>query len=109
MLVPLDAIPPDTSTQARHGTDPGVVDEYASAMRDGAAFPPVALFRDVAGSVRVGDGFHRVSAARLAGLWSIEAEVRDGGAREALEHSIRSNARHGLRYSNADKRPGGPA
>jgi len=34
----------------------------------------------------------------------IEAETRDGGAREALGHSILSNARHELRFSNRDKR-----
>ena len=102
--VPLDSISSDDSTQARHGTDPGVIDDYASAMRDGATFPHVVLYRDRGGVIRVGDGFHRVAAARLVGLCSIEAEVRDGDARDALEHSIQSNARHGVRFNNADKR-----
>lgn len=104
MLVPLDSILSDATTQARHETDQAVAAEYAEAMRDGATFPPVVLYRDGGGTLRVGDGYHRVSAARLAGHAAIDAEVRAGGAMEALEHSIRANARHGLRFTNADKR-----
>ena len=104
MLVSLDTISPDASTQARHGTDKAVIADYAEAMREGATFPPVVLFRDADGTIRVGDGFHRIAAARLAGMTGIEAETRDGGAREALGHSILSNARHGLRFNNRDKR-----
>jgi hypothetical protein len=104
MLVPLASISADTVTQARHEVDYGVIDDYAAAIRDGATFPPVALFRDADGTLRVGDGFHRFAAARLAGLDTIEAEVRDGTARDALRHSIEANARHGVRFSNRDKR-----
>ena len=100
MLVPLNSISLDPACQARIETDPGVIDEYAAAMRDGASFPPPVLFRDASGILRIGDGFHRVSA----GSASIEAEVRDGDARDALECSVSSNARHGLRFSNRDKR-----
>lgn len=50
------------------------------------------------------DGFHRVAAARQAGLVDIEAIVHDGGRREALLHAVGANARHGLRRGNADKR-----
>lgn len=50
------------------------------------------------------DGFHRVAAAKQAGLADIEAIVHDGGRREALLHAVGANARHGLRRTNADKR-----
>lgn len=104
MFILLDTISPDTASQARHEADVDLVEEYAVAMRDGATFPPVVLFRDVDGTLRIGDGFHRVAAAIVAGLGSIDAEIRDGGARAALEHSIQSNARHGARFTNRDKR-----
>jgi ParB-like nuclease domain len=103
-LIRLDSIPDDHATQARDATDSGIVEEYSAAMKDGATFPPVVLFRDQDGTLRIGDGFHRVAAARLAGLDSIEADVRDGSARAALDCSIQANARHGLRFNNRDKR-----
>jgi len=100
----LDAIDPGQETQARAATCAATVAEYATAMRDGATFPPVVIFRDGGGVLRIGDGFHRAEASRAAGRSDIEAVVRTGGARDAILHSIESNARHGLRFTNADKR-----
>lgn len=94
----------DQATQARCETSQAVAEEYADAMKAGTKFPPVVIFRDSAGALRIGDGFTRATAAKLAGLQTIEAEIRDGGRREALEHSIRANAVHGQRFTNADKR-----
>jgi ParB-like chromosome segregation protein Spo0J len=52
----------------------------------------------------IGDGFHRVLAARRAGLTEFPADVRPGSRRDALLHSISSNDAHGLPRTNADKR-----
>ena len=49
------------------------------------------------------DGFHRVGAARKIGRETIEAEIKDGSARDAILHGIGSNASHGLRRTQADK------
>jgi transposase-like protein len=102
--VPLSAITPDATTQARIETDAATVAAYSHDMIEGAEFPPVTLFRDVDGTIRVGDGAHRVEAARLAGLETIAAEVRAGSARDALMFSIQANARHGKQFTNEDKR-----
>lgn len=102
--VSVDAISHDAASQARHTTDAAVAEGYAEAMRDGAEFPPVILFRDADGMLRVGDGWHRITAARLAGMPTIRAEVREGGLRDALACSIAANAHHGLPFSNRDKR-----
>ena len=56
------------------------------------------------GTYRLADGFHRVEAARLAGLEKITAEVKSGGKLEALRYALGANVRHGLRRTNADKR-----
>lgn len=102
-LVKLAEIPDDTSTQARAYTDPATVERYAEAMRDGEVFLPVVLFRDDNNVLRVGDGYHRIGAARLAGRTTIDAEIRTGGQREARIHNIQANARHGLNFTHADK------
>lgn len=86
------------------GVNAGTVKEYAEAMKAGATFPPVVVFRDAKGVHLLGDGFHRCAAAELAGLTEIAVDVRPGGRREALLHAAKANAEHGLRRTNQDKR-----
>ena len=55
--VALSAIVVDAAAQIRAGgTDPAVVADYADAMEQGAAFPPVVLFHD-GGDHFAADGF----------------------------------------------------
>src|ERR687889_246436 len=70
----------------------------------GAAFPPVVVFGEAAGDYWLADGYHRWHAAGIAGLQTIAADVRAGGRREAILHSVGANAEHGWRRSNEDKR-----
>jgi hypothetical protein len=86
------------------GVNAQTVAEYAEAMKAGAVFPPVVVFRDPKDVHWLADGFHRCGAAELAGLTEIAADVREGGRREALLHAASANAAHGLRRTNADKR-----
>jgi hypothetical protein len=46
----------------------------------------------------------RLLPAGIAGLQTISADVRPGGRREAILHSVGANAKHGWRRSNDDKR-----
>jgi hypothetical protein len=69
----------------------------------GLRFPPIVLFRD-GPRYTLADGFHRVLAARAAGLTEFPALVRAGNERDALLYSVSANAGHGLPRSNADKR-----
>jgi hypothetical protein len=62
-------------------------------------FPPVVLFTD-GRDCWLGDGFHRVLAARKAGLSEIAANVRPGTPRDAVLFGISG---HGLPRTNADK------
>jgi hypothetical protein len=107
-LVPLSAIPADERAQARVKLRPSVVRAYAQAMKQqvregGLRFPAVVLFRYGERYI-LADGFHRILAAREAGLSEFPADVRPGNERDALLHSISANAGHGLPRSNADKR-----
>jgi uncharacterized ParB-like nuclease family protein len=92
-------------TQARVRLDPATIQDYAEAMTEGATFPPVILFREREGELYwIGDGYHRIEAARQVGFKTITAEVRRGGPREALLWAAGANQTHGLRRTNADKR-----
>jgi hypothetical protein len=100
--IPLACIK-DGGAQMRVEMRPETVNDYASDILDGAAFPPVVVFYD-GNDYWLGDGFHRVEAARKIGRETIVAEIREGSARDAVLHGIGSNAAHGLRRTQADKR-----
>lgn len=79
------------------------VNEYAEDMLEGASFPAIVVYFD-GEKYWLGDGYHRLEAARKIGRDTIQAEVRDGSQRDAVLHGIGANANHGLRRSHADKR-----
>ena len=55
-------------------------------------------------TMRIIDGFHRVSAALRKGLTDIEAYLLDGPAESAFIIAVRANVIHGLPLSLADRR-----
>src|SRR6266853_2708285 len=106
--VPLTSILADPACQARVKIRPGVVRDCRRAMAEqisegGLRFPPIVLFTD-GQHYWLADGFHRVLAARDAGLSEFAADVRPGTERDALLFSISCNGAHGLPRTNADKR-----
>ena len=93
----------DGGAQMRVEMKPDIVREYADDMAAGAVFPPVEVYYD--GSIYwLAEGYHRVEAARKLERETIDAEVLDGDARDAILHGCGSNASHGLRRTQADKR-----
>lgn len=92
----------DTSIQCRANIDTGLVDEYAERMTEGDVFPPVDLY-GYPHTAWIADGWHRVLAAKKMGAVDIEANLHDGGRKDALKHALGANALHGQRRTNADK------
>jgi ParB-like nuclease domain len=104
--IPLDAIQVDPTVQQRAaGTSQDVVDDYAEAMRDGVAFPPIDVFGYDDGPFHLGNGFHRLDAFRLAhpDAKDIECKVHPGDRDDALLFACSANAQHGLRRTRSDK------
>jgi hypothetical protein len=93
----------DGGAQMRVGMNPTTILDYAEDMLRGDEFPPVVVFFDKSDHW-LGEGFHRVEAARKVGRETIKAEVRPGTSRDAILFGIQANATHGLRRSQADKR-----
>ena len=89
--------------QMRAALDTETIAEYAAAMRAGEDFPPIRVIEADEGWL-VCDGFHRVSAARAAGIASLPCNVAAGSMDDALLLALKANATNGLRRSNADKR-----
>ncbi|MFI5784001.1 ParB/RepB/Spo0J family partition protein [Nocardia sp. NPDC051570] len=67
----------------------------------GAELPPIIVQR---GTNRVIDGVHRVRAAQLRGEPTIKARFFDGDDQSAFVLAVRSNVRHGLPLSLADRK-----
>ena len=104
--IPLESIRVDPTVQQRAaGTSQDVVDEYAEAIRNGVAFPPIVVFGYADGPFYVGDGFHRLKAHLLAhpDVKDIECRVHPGDRDDALLFACGANAEHGLRRSRSDK------
>ena len=100
--IPLVELRRDGGTQVRAEMNAATVEDYAAALADGAAFPPVVVFFD--GERHwLADGFHRVAAHEAAGVEDVLAEVRQGTREDALWFALSANKRHGLPMSNADK------
>jgi hypothetical protein len=93
----------DGGAQSRVEMRPETVNDYATDMLDGAILPPVVVFYD-GSDYWLGDGFHRVEAARKINRDTILAEIKAGTARDAILYGIGANAAHGLRRTQADKR-----
>src|SRR5258708_3523418 len=108
LMIAVAAIRTDEGCQARVAIRPGLVRDYAQAMiqqqsEGGLRFPAIVLFTD-GSTYWLADGYHRVRAAREAGLEEILAEVHPGTSRDALLYAISANTDHGLPCTNADKR-----
>jgi hypothetical protein len=102
--IPLADIIRDRALQPRVGTNRLVVSRYAQAMREGAQFPPVRVYRIKGdGRLVLSDGWHRYDARKHVGATDIEAEVVDGTMRDALRHAIEFNAQHGLTFTREDQ------
>ena len=91
----------DGGTQGRVALDESVIADYAALMSEGVLFPPVRIWFD-GKHYWLADGFHRVEAARRAGLQEIAIEFRNGTLQDAQWDSFRANATNGLRRSKAD-------
>lgn len=101
-IVNLDRIVLDAGTQMRERVNEAVIADYVEALD---VLPPITVMRVGKSRLVLVDGFHRFYAHKRAGRESIEIEIVDGSTiAEAQFAAARSNARHGLRRSNADKR-----
>ena len=93
----------DPRTQARVQIDAEALATYTEAFKNREKFPAVVLFLDSAKKLWIGDGFHRVQAARDAGHKTISAIIKHGSVEDAAWYSLQANRTNGVRFTNADK------
>lgn len=102
---PIGTILLGTRCQMREQSSPEVIDDYANTYRTTPDVMPPPHVYIVAGSPQCTDGYHRVTAALMAGVEFLRcAVVGEGTADDAEWAACAANQGHGLRRSNADKR-----
>ncbi len=102
-MLPLSSITCDERCQPRATIHPAWVRRYAEALQRGETLPAVDVFQD-RDVYYLADGYHRVAAARLAGLSAFPATIHPGTLQDAIVFSAATNSAHGLPRSRADLR-----
>lgn len=102
MKIPISKINTDGGTQIRESLDADALASYKATYEAGGKIPPIVVF-GTGDAWWIGDGFHRVEAAKQAGLTEIEAKTKEGGQRQALWHAMGANHEPGVRYTTKDK------
>jgi hypothetical protein len=95
----------DERFQSREKIDVEAIKDYARAYEESPeAMPAIDVFL-IADALIVADGFHRVQAAKQAGLKEINANIRERTEDDesAVLYAASANATHGVRRTHADK------
>lgn len=95
----------DDTIQPRRRMSRDAVARYAQVYRnDPEGLPPVKLGRLPSGELILVDGFHRVEAAKLAGIWRLRAETVATTEAEAPWLAVEANIKHGVPIPRTEKR-----
>lgn len=104
MKISINQIKKDYSISPRveKGTVAEIVEDYSECFDQ---LPPIVVFKtqDESKYVLV-DGWHRLTAAEKLGLAEIEADVKYGSLKDALEFALLSNLKHGFPLTRKERR-----
>jgi hypothetical protein len=102
--MPLAAVHAMPEVQPRvAGLHGPTVAEYRERHKAGDEFPPLVAYGTKRKAI-LSEGFHRHEVFRLEGVETVRVELRPGDQEAATLNALASNARHGLKRTNADKR-----
>ena len=106
LMIAPTIIQTNLGTQVRIALDEEAIDDYASAMRRGDAFPPILVFYDTGNDVYVlVDGFHRYYAHQRAKPGErILVKRQYGNLESARWAAIGANKKNSVRRTNEDKK-----
>jgi len=103
LKIPINGILIDSDLQIRNEMYHWKVEEYATAYRNGAVFPPVEVGKKGNGFVLI-DGFHRLAALKKISAEVVEAVVTDEPEKEWKWIAAKRNLIHGKPLTRDEKR-----
>lgn len=104
-MIAMRKINVELSPQVRVTLSEDTIIDYQNVLAEQEKFPPIDLFWSEQHNVYlIGDGIHRFYAYSRNNEAFIEANVHQGGEREAMLFALSANKKHGLRRSKADLR-----
>lgn len=96
------------SPKVRAEFSPEIAEEYADQYRlKKNSMPLPVLFQIplmIGHAYFIGDGLHRITGMKLAGLKEHVFEIMTGKPQDCIRYALGSNVGHGIRRTNADKR-----
>lgn len=102
--IPVEAIVLKGMVELRGKPDPQAIMNYKMAYKKQEEVAPIVVFGSDS-TYWIADGRHRVEGMKWAGVTMIEAEVKDGGEREAFLYSIPANHKDkNTRFSLEDRK-----
>jgi hypothetical protein len=95
----------DISTQFRPAYDKKAIAHYAALIKDGVVLDPIDVYWDrLLERKYLAHGWHRLRAMKLAGQTIIQARVRLGTLRDAVELAIEANKKNGVPEDDETRR-----
>lgn len=82
-----------------HGVDQEVVEFYASIFKE-VAWPPILVHR---ATNKLLDGWHRIEAAKRAGVYSVPVQYIDAPEEELFALAVKANMGHGVHLSKEER------
>ncbi len=82
-----------------HGVDQDVVEFYAAIFHE-VLWPPILVHRD---SHKLLDGWHRVEAAKRAGVYTLPVQWVEAKEEELFALAVKSNLAHGVQLSREER------
>lgn len=89
--------------QVRKKLDAGTIERYASIYRSEGHLPPLEIAR-IDGALFVVDGWHRLEAAKRAGVHRVDCKVVTKDPAEAMWRAAQANLAHGLTLKRGEHR-----
>ena len=99
-MLRLDDIADQRGINIREKLDKGLIEHYAEILD---LLPPIVVFGD---ENFLGDGFHRVAAARKIRRIEIAAEQKPGTRADAEDYAVTANAQRGLHLKASERNEG---
>ena len=102
--IQINEIQMDKMLMFREKLDEEAIERYQKRYESELFMPPIIVYRVPNKGCLLVDGFHRVTAAKKAGLKTINADVKNGSYDDAVLAAATANVKHGMPLSQEERK-----